>query len=320
MNWLYDLTKTDFFFIGAFIALYGLYIFRTFWLARHLNTSAWGVIPKFFLRGWYFALLMIALMGPSFGDLERDLAATGHDVYLVVDVSRSMGAADVIPTRLERVKFDIQHLADTLRADRFGLILAASRSLVLSPLTTDHDAFNQLVRTIRPNSSAGGGTDLCAALELARQKFLTDSSTRQSARALVLFSDGENFSTCETATMARLRAAGLSLTTVGVGTEAGSSIREGTDFVRDEGRQIVRSQLNRSFMQTLARDGRGQYIEVDRTGQYVNVLADWLRSQRGRTIDQNRIAVSANKYTYFLLAALGLIALDLLITFRTFRL
>ncbi len=93
MNWLYSLSSLDFFLIGGFILLYGGYIFRIVWLARHLNTSAWGVIPKFFLRGIYFALLMIALMGPSFGDTERNLTATGHDIYLLIDVSRSMGRA-----------------------------------------------------------------------------------------------------------------------------------------------------------------------------------------------------------------------------------
>lgn len=319
MNWLYSLSSLDFFLIGGFILLYGSYIFRIVWLARHLNTSAWGVIPKFFLRGIYFALLMIALMGPSFGDTERNLTATGHDIYLIIDVSRSMGAGDIIPTRLERVKYDIQHLADTLPADRFGLILTASRSFVLSPLTNDHNAFNQLVRTVRPDP-LGGGTDLCAALELARQKFLTDSTTRQRARALVLFSDGENFSTCDNNTLSRLRAAGLSLTTVGVGTEAGASIQEGNGYVRDEAGEIVRSQLNRPFLQSLARDGRGQYVEVDRSGQYINELASWLRSQRGRTFDLNRVSASANKYDYFLLAALILVALDLVVTFRTFRL
>ncbi len=319
MNWLYSLSSLDFFLIGGFILLYGGYIFRIVWLARHLNTSAWGVIPKFFLRGIYFALLMIALMGPSFGDTERNLTATGHDIYLLIDVSRSMGAGDIIPTRLERVKYDIQHLADTLPADRFGLILTASRSFVLSPLTNDHNAFNQLVRTVRPDP-LGGGTDLCAALELARQKFLTDSTTRQRARALILFSDGENFSTCENNTLSRLRAAGLSLTTVGVGTEAGASIQEGNGYVRDEAGEIVRSQLNRPFLQSLARDGRGQYVEVDRSGQYINELAGWLRSQRGRTFDLNRVSASANKYDYFLLAALILVALDLVVTFRTFRL
>ena len=320
MNWIYAFSITDFFFIGLFIGLYGLYIYRTFRLARQLNTSAWGVIPKFFLRSSYLALLLISLLGPSFGDGEQAIATTQRDVYLLVDVSRSMDAADAVPTRLERVKYDIEQLCDTLPTDRFGLILTDSESFVLAPLTADHDALKRFVRDTRTSNRTTGGTDLCRALELARQKFLTDSSTQKRAKALVLFSDGENFGTCSRTTFTNLRTAGLPLITVGIGTEEGASIREGNGFVRDNDRQIVRSRLNRAFLQGLARDGRGQYIEADADGQYVNELATILRAQQGQTIDQNQVAVATNKYYYFLLAALGLLSFDLIITVRTFRL
>lgn len=320
MNWLYSFSRTEIIFIGLFIILYTLYIWRTFRLARQLNTSAWGVVPKFFLRGSYLTLLIIALLGPSFGEAEGDLITTGHDTFLIVDISRSMDAGDIVPTRLERVKYDIQQLCDTLPAERFGLILAASESFVLSPLTDDQNALKQFMREVHTSVSPTGGTDLCRAIELARQKFITDSSTYQSVKAIVLFSDGENFGSCERSELARLRLAGLPLITVGVGTEAGSSIREGRDFVRDTDRQIVRSSLNRTFLQELARDGRGQYVEADANGRYINELAGILRSLKGRVIDQHRVAVSTNKYYYFLLAALGLLALDLIITIRTFRL
>ncbi len=320
MNWIYPFTSTEFIFIGLFVSLYTLYIWRTFRLARQLNTAAWGVVPKFFLRGSYLTLLIIALVGPSFGEAEGDVITTGHDTFLLVDVSRSMDAGDVVPTRLERVKYDIQQLCDTLPADRFGLILAAPESFVLSPLTADHDALKQLMREVHTSVSPTGGTDLCNAIELARQKLLTDSSTHQSVRAIVLFSDGENFSPCERSELARLRSFGLPLITVGVGTENGSSIRDRHDFVRDDNHQIVRSRLNRQFLQELARDSRGQYIEADANGRYVNELAGIVRSLKGRIIDQHRVAVSTNKYYYFLLAALGLLALDLIVTIRTFRL
>jgi Ca-activated chloride channel family protein len=319
MNWLYSFSSTDFFLIGLFIALYGLYILRTFRLARQLNTSAWGVIPKFFLRSSYLILLLIALLGPSFGEAERNMTITGRDVYLLVDISRSMDATDAVPSRLERVKYDIQQLCDTLSTDRFGLILTSSESFVLSPLTADHDALKRFVRDIRTGKEATGGTDLCAAIELARQKFITDSSTHLNAKALVLFSDGENFGSCNRTELASLKTAGLPLITVGVGTETGSSIREGRDFVRDDARQIVRSRLNRNFLQELARDGGGQYIEAN-TGQYVRELAGVLMAQQGFRIDQNRVTVSTNKYVYFLLAALVLLAFDLIVTVRTFRL
>ncbi|WP_338870850.1 VWA domain-containing protein [Spirosoma sp. SC4-14] len=320
MNWLYSLSKTDFFFIGLFIVLYGLYIFRTFSLAQQLNTSAWGVIPKFFLRSSYLILLLIALLGPSFGEVDQNTTTTGRDIYLIIDVSRSMDATDAVPTRLERVKYGIQQLCDTLATDRFGLIVAASESFVLSPLTADHDALKRFVRDIRTRKSDMGGTDLCSAIELARQKFLTDSSTLLTAKSIVLFSDGENFGTCSRPELAGLRTAGIPMITVGVGTDQGSSIREGHDFIRDDAGQIVRSQLNRSFLQELALNSRGQYIESTNDGQYVRQITSTLLTQHGLRIDQNRVSVSSNKYVYFLLAALILLAFDVIITVRTFRL
>jgi Ca-activated chloride channel family protein len=316
MNWLYPFSSTEFIFIGLFIGLYTLYVWRTFRLARQLNAAAWGVVPKFFLRGIYLILLIIALLGPSFGEAETDLITTGHDMFLLVDISRSMDAGDVVPTRLERVKYDVQQLCDTLPGDRFGLILATSESFVLSPLTTDHDALKQFMRDIHTSAS---GTDLCSAIELAREKLLTDSTTHQSVRAIVLFSDGENFGPCERTELVRLRTQGVPLITVGVGTESGASIRVGRDFIRDDNHQIVRSRLNRPFLQDLARDGRGQYIEADANGRYVNELASVLHSLKGRPVDLHRIAVSTNKYYYFLLAALFLLSLDLIVTIRTFR-
>jgi Ca-activated chloride channel family protein len=320
MNWLYSFSTTEFIFTGLFLLFYVLYVLRTFRLAQQLNTSAWGVVPKFFLRGTYLSLLIIALLGPSFGEADSELATAGRDVFVLVDISRSMDAGDVAPTRLERVKYDVQQLCDTLATDRFGLLLTASESIILSPLTADHDALKQFIQNIRTSDAPVGGTDLCTAIELARQKLLTDPSTRQRVKAIVLFSDGENFGSCERTNLVRLRTAGVSLVTVGVGTEAGASIRAGRDFIRDNDRQIVRSRLNRGFLQGLASDGRGQYVEADASGRYVDELVGVIQSIKGRVVDQQRIAVSTNKYYYFVLIALGLIALDLIVTVRTFRL
>ncbi|MGF7214331.1 Ca-activated chloride channel family protein [Spirosoma lacussanchae] len=320
MNWLYSFSTTEYLFTGLFVCLYAFYIWRTFRLARQLGTTAWGVVPKFFLRSSYLILLMIALLGPSFGEASADLITSGRDVFLIIDVSRSMDADDVVPTRLERVKYDVQQLCDTLAADRFGLIVSSTESFVLSPLTADHDAIRQSVRDVRTTVSPTGGTNLCEAIELARQKLLTDPSTRQNAKAIVIFSDGENFNTCDRTAMARLRTFRIPLVTMGVGTEGGASIRQGRDFIRDADRQIVRSRLNRSFLQRLALETQGRYIEVESQDQHIDELASYMRSLQGRVVDQQQVAVSTNKYYYFVLAALVLILFDLIITVRTFRL
>lgn len=320
MNWLYPFSATEWSIVGIFLLLYSLYFIRTFRLARQLGTSARAVIPKFFLRSSYLLLLLMALLGPSFGEAERSITTQGRDIYLLVDISKSMDAADVAPTRLERVKYDIQQLTDTLAADRFGLILFSTDAFILSPLTSDHDAFNRTLRDASSSLSPSGGTDLCSALQLALEKLVTDPTTQQSAKAVVLFSDGEDFGTCDRSAIARLRTYAIPLFTVGIGTESGGTIRKGRDFIRDNQQRIVHTKLDREALQRLARDGRGQYLEAASSNPYITELAGALHSLQGRTIDQRQIAVSTNKYFYFLAAALLLITIDLVVTVRTFSL
>ncbi len=319
MNWLYTLSSIDYLLIALFVGLYLLYIGRTVWLARKLGTTAWGVAPKLFLRGLYVALLFIALMGPSFGKADSNAAATDtrRDLFIIIDVSRSMDATDVVPTRLERAKYAVQQLIDTLATDRFGLILAGSAPFVLSPLTADHDALRQSARDVRTGVSTSGSTNLCEAVELARQKFLTDSSTRHAVRGIILLSDGENFTPCDRSALVRLRAGQLPLLTVGVGTEEGSTIRKERDVIRDDNGQPVTTRLNRDFLSQLSQTTGGFYAETGNP-QYASELVGFIRSLQGGSSNGQQIALSTNKYYYFLLAALIFLLLDLVLTVRTF--
>lgn len=320
MTWIYNLTSTEIFFIVAFLLLYLLFFGRTFWLASRLKTSAQAIIPKFILRSGYLSLVLIALLGPSFGVSEQTVPTTGRDLFILVDLSRSMDAADVVPTRLERVKFDIRQLTDSLSGDRFGLIGVADEAFVLTPLTQDHAAIQQTAQAIRTSNAASGGTNLCEALELARQKMMNDSSSRQTAKGIVLFSDGENFGTCNASLAARLRTYRIPLFTVGVGTQAGSSIRQGNDFIRDDDGQIVRTRLNATFLANLANRTSGHYFQADPDGRYLDELTRTISALQGAVTNQSQVAVATNKYYYFLMAAILLLAVDLLVTVRTFRL
>ncbi len=319
MNWLYTLSLTDYLLITLFVCLYLIYMGRTVWLARKLGTTAWGVAPKLFLRSLYVSLLFIALMGPSFGKADSSVSATDtrRDLFIIVDISRSMDAADVVPTRLERTKYAVQQLIDTLATDRFGLILAGSEPFVLSPLTADHDALRQSVRDVRTDISAMGSTNLCEAIELARQKFLTDSSTRHMVRAIVLLSDGENFTTCNRSALIRLRSGQMPILTVGVGTEEGSTIRKERGVVRDADGQPVTTRLNRDFLSQLSQTTGGFYAETG-DPQYASELVGFIRSLRGGSNNEQQVALSNNKYYYFLLVALVFLLLDLVVTIRTF--
>ncbi|TAE32535.1 MAG: VWA domain-containing protein [Cytophagales bacterium] len=320
MTWLYRLTATEIFFIGTFIVLYVIFLGRTFWLARQLKTSARAVIPKFFLRIGYMSLLFIALLGPSFGVSEQTVRSDGRDLFVLVDLSRSMDATDAVPTRLERVKFDVRQLTDSLVGDRFGLIGVADEAFLLTPLTNDHGALQQTAQALKTNLAGAGGTNLCEAIEMAQQKLMTDPAARQAAKAIILFSDGENFGTCDPATFGRLRTFRIPIITVGVGTTQGSTIRQGNAFVRDNNGQIVRSRLNSRFLTNLANQTGGKYVQANSEGQYIDDVVQTVRMLRGAVIDESQVAVATNKYYYFLIVAVVLLAIDLIVTVRTFRL
>ncbi|MBO0939661.1 VWA domain-containing protein [Fibrella sp. HMF5335] len=316
MSWLYPFSSTEWGIVGVFGLLYVYYFVRSFRLARLLNVTPWAVVPKFVLRSGALAMLLIALLGPLFGETTHSVSAQGRDVFVVLDVSRSMDAADVAPTRLERAKFAVGQLLDSLSRDRFGLILVSDDAFLLSPLTTDRAALGQLLRAVQAEPT--GGSSLCAALELARQKLLTDSTTQTHTQAVVLVSDGENFGPCAPTMLTQFRQYGVALLAVGMGTDAGGPIREGSAYVKDEQGQIAHTRLNRDWLRALVRNTPGYYF--DGTDGVADQVASALRSLPGRTIDQRRLAVSTNKYYYFLGVALVLIALDVLITVRTFRL
>lgn len=316
MSWLYPFSLAEWGIAGVFGLLYVYYFVRSFRLARLLNVTPWAVVPKFVLRSGALAMLLIALLGPLFGEATRSMATQGRDVFVVLDVSRSMDATDVAPTRLERAKFAMGQLLDSLSTDRFGLILVSDDAFLLSPLTTDRAALGQLLRAVQTEPT--GGSSLCTALELAHQKLLADSSAQRRTQAVVLVSDGENFGPCAPVILTQLNQYGTALMAVGMGTEAGGPIREGRGYLTDEQGQIAYTRLHRDWLRTLVRNAPGHYF--DGTDGVADQVATALRSLPGRTIDQRRQAVSTNKYYYFLGVALVLIALDVLVTVRTFRL
>lgn len=320
MTWLYSIGTTEIIFTIIFLVLYLAFLARTFWLARQLKTSARAVIPKFFLRSSYFILIFIALLGPSFGVSSQTVRSEGRDLFILLDISRSMDATDVVPTRLERIKFDLRQLTDSLPGDRFGLIGVADEPFLLTPLTNDHSALQQTAQALGTNFSASGGTNLCGAVELARQKLLSDPSARQAAKGIILFSDGENTNACDLSITASLRSYHIALMTVGVGTQTGSIIRKGNDFIRDNNGQIVRSRLDAAFLTGLSKQTNGRYVQADPNGRYLDELIQTLRGLRSAVTDESQVAVATNKYYYFLIGAIVLLALDLIVTVRTFRL
>jgi Ca-activated chloride channel family protein len=318
MNFNYELTLVEYVFIAAFLILYSVYIGRTLYVAKALGSTARGVVIKFFLRTIYIALMIIALLGPFFGEPERDIIAEGKDIMVMVDVSKSMDASDVQPSRLEKVKFEVQRLSTSLNGNRFGLMVFSSSPFLQAPLTFDLNAFNLFTQTLNTSLVSNTGTDICSALDLGVEK-LTQNRSANTSKILLLFTDGENFGACERKTFSDIKKFDLKLIIVGVGTTNGGRIKDGSNWVKDENGQIVITHLNNAYLGDLAKSTNGNYFEISGQQNAIVDVIEAINSVENRLIDSRKVAVVSNKYRYFLMVALVLIALDILVTVSTFQ-
>ncbi|WP_026994753.1 vWA domain-containing protein [Flectobacillus major] len=319
MNWNADLGQTEKLFIALFIIIYIFYLIRVFWIAKKLKTIARSSVLKFILRSVYFSLLIMALMDPYFGDINGTIKAEGRDIFLLVDISKSMDATDVQPSRIEKAKFEMNRLVNHFTSDRVGVIVFSEDAFLLSPLTFDRNAINLFIPRINTDLLPQGGTNYNPALELALEKLLK-AKTNNKSKVIVLISDGENFGNFDNTLLTRIRRNGINLFTVGLGTADGTTLKEGKFFKKDEDGNVVITRLDSDFLKKMAAETRGNYLEINSVSDSFVELITEVEKISANLIDQRVVTVTANKYFYFLIVALFLLGIDVFFTVRTFQL
>lgn len=321
MNWQQPITGQEIIFSILFLALYFGFIFRTWRLARKLGTPAGYVSLKLILRSLYFSLLIVGLLGPSFGKMKQEVRAVGKDTFICLDLSESMNAFDISPSRLLKVKFELLNMIDAMEGDRIGLIVFSDQAFVNCPLTFDHSALRIFIETLNTNVLQGGSTDLGAGMNLALKKFAATSDEETNARAIILISDGEDFYDNYGDEVAEAKKSGVKVFTLGVGTEEGSPIPVGTNrFKLDEdGRQVV-SRLNSSDLQQIANKTGGQYYELSQNRNGFPALTRDIQAMEGEVMEVKAVDIAANKFTWPLAIAAILIFLDIMVPVRLLRL
>ncbi|MDH5610261.1 MAG: VWA domain-containing protein, partial [Cyclobacteriaceae bacterium] len=261
MIWANSFDRFLLFSILAFGFLYLIYLLRVVKVARTLQVPAYHVIWKLILRFLYFSLFVVALLGPSFGETSKEVKAIGKDIYLCVDLSQSMDAFDIQPTRLEKVKFELKTIIDAFNSDRKGIIIFSNEAFMQCPLTYDNNALNIFIQTLHTSLVPNSGTDFGPPLKMALEKLQKEGnvSTQQKSKIIVLISDGEDFGE-ETAEIAdEVEQSGIKLFALGVGTDRGSRIQTNRGYKLDRNGQEVVTQLNSSSLRKLAADTGGKY-------------------------------------------------------------
>lgn len=319
MNWYRSLGLTEIVFITGFVLFYILYLARIIRIAKRLNTPFGTVFIKLALRTLYFALIIVALLGPSFGGSRKEVKSIGKDIMICVDLSKSMDAFDIQPTRLEKIKHEMKRLIAAFSSDRIGIIIFGSEAFMQCPLTYDQNALNLFIETMNTSLVPVAGTDFGPALRMSLKKLEDDkeAAAQTKSKVIILISDGEDFGE-ETDEIAReVEKRDIKLFTLGIGTEKGGNIYAGSGVKRDREGNVVVSKLNSKSLRSLADKTGGQYFEINETRNDISRLINTIGKIEGELRDARFVDVTANKYYYFLLAAAILFALDMFINVRT---
>ncbi|WP_448519817.1 vWA domain-containing protein [Rhodoflexus sp.] len=324
MQWFSKFGITEAILISSYLLLYGLYIWRSYRLAKQLRSSARRVWIKFALRSTYFTLLIIALLGPSFGELIRkEVKSVGKDIYIAVDLSLSMNATDIQPSRLTKVKFELKRLVDNLTNDRIGLIIFSTEAFIQCPLTYDRGAIYTWIESLKTSLLPSSGTDFAQPLALAHRK-LTDTTEVQKkapqSKLLILISDGEDFGDETHQMVKKFEQDEIRIFTLGVGTEEGGRIPfRDNNFKRDlSGREVI-TKLNPELLQSIADRTGGRYFAINANTIETNRLIETINQIEGELMDKKELDVTANNYFYFLFVAILLLMADVLFTINILR-
>jgi Ca-activated chloride channel homolog len=253
-------------------------------------------------------LIALALAGPRLGAVETEVADAGLDLVIALDVSNSMLAEDIAPSRLERARLEIGRLADAVPGYRLGLVVFAGDAFVLCPLTTDHGAFRLFLDAASPEMLSAQGTDFPVLLAIASSAFPDDDLAAQRGRALLIVSDGENHAGSFAPELAALRNAGVSLLAAGIGGPEPVPIPirvqgEVRGFRTAPDGSTARTRLEERVLSGITSD----YIRLQGSASLSDLRPALARLER-RGAQSVRFAVHAERFQWPLALALALLA------------
>jgi len=262
--------------------------------------------PRIWL--WFgLALCLIALARPQWGVIEEKVFDQSREVLIAVDLSRSMLAQDVKPSRLDRSKLLITSLLDGLKGERVGLVLFAGTAFLQSPLSADYEILREFLPALKPDYLPEGGSNYKAMLETSIQAFGTSTADRY----LIILSDGESTDEGWKELGDSLKTKGIRVIGLGVGTAQGSFIPDGGGaFVKDERGAVVLSRLNSSSLQELAQLTGGAYTDASAWIDLSDLLKKTVDAGRKGDFSEKNTARKIERFQWFLAPGLLLLFLS----------
>lgn len=265
-------------------------------------------IVKFGLAMAILAMLIIALARPQMGTKVSNLQRNGIETVICLDISNSMLAQDVAPSRLEKSKMLVENLLDNFMDDKVALIVFAGDAFVQLPITADYVSAKMFLDNADPSMVSVQGTDIARAIEIASHSF---TQQKNIGRAIVVITDGEDHEGGAEKMAEKAYKDGINVFILGVGDTRGVPIPVGDgEYLQDKYGHTVMTKLNEQMCKDVARAGNGTYIHVDNTSDAQRELNSELEKlQKG----ENNIVIYseyAEQFQAFALIAIILMLID----------
>lgn len=301
-------------------------------LARLAGEETWERIVDFSgeklrrrtrtLRVLALLFMAFALAGPKWGYEWQEVKTEGREIIFALDTSKSMLAADIKPSRLDRAKLAIKDLVATVYGDKVGLVAFAGSSFLQCPLTLDYSAFGVALDALDVHSIPRGGTAIGQAITTAREAFATGAGGE---KILILITDGENHEGDPVAAAKEAREAGITIYTIGLGSPAGELImvkdeQGNLSYLRDNEGRVVKTVLNEGILQEIAEAGGGAYLHGRGASLGLDTLyRNELARHKGTELLSTLEKKYTNRYQFPLFLALLLLVAEVLLDYRAIR-
>ena len=275
-----------------------------------IDISAWRPQLKVWLMLLALASLIIAAARPQYGTKIDTTERNGIEAIIAMDVSNSMLANDVRPSRLDKSKMLVSNMVDEMRDDKVGLIVYAGQAFVQLPITNDYVSAKMFLDGIDPSMIATQGTDIATAISLGMKSF---TQKRDVSRAIFLITDGEDNEGGAVEAAKDAAKKGIHVYVLGVGSPDGAHVPiPGTTqyFIDEQGNPIV-SRLNEEMCRQIAHAGNGAYIYVDNSSSAQKELSKYVDKLAKAKLESQVYSEFDEQFQGFIILALVFLLLDL---------
>lgn len=245
--------------------------------------SRWRPAIKFWLLMAAMALMVVMVARPQMGTRISHDKRQGIQTMICLDISNSMLAQDVAPSRLEKSKMVVEDLVDHFRNDRIGLVVFAGDAFIQLPITSDYVSAKLFLQNTDPSLIGTQGTDIAQAIRLSMQSF---SKNGNQGKAIIIITDGEDHEGGAEEMAKEAEKNGIRVFILGVGTAAGAPIPLADGgYLKDEAGQTVMTRLNEQMCQQIAQAGKGVYMHVDNSSIAEQQLDNEIKKMQQGEID-----------------------------------